>query len=407
MKLSERFCRRNGLATAAVVTALAAAGAAVAGEKSIRIGVLTDLSSFAAAAMGPGSVLATRLAVEDFGGKVLGKPIEVIQADMQSKPDLAVQIARRWYEAENIDAIVDVPASAGAIAIQGLAAQNKKIFLATVAATNELTGKSCSPNAVHWGTDTGALARSLVNALAADGAKTWFLIMPDYALGRDLATHATPAIQSQGGRVLETVFFPTGTGDFAQYLLRAKASGADVIGSGAVGLDLTTQIRQAAEFGILPSSKQKLGAFVMNLSDVHALGLQTMQGLYLVQDFYWDHDAATREFAKKFFARFQKMPNYTHSSNYSAVLAYLKAMQEVGSDDPLKIVAQLKAQPQVRFAKSSNVRADGRALFDMQLYRVKTPAESKAPWDYLANIGKIDGDKAFLPANPQLCALVK
>lgn len=374
-----------GLAIAAL--ALALPGLAAAGEKSIRIGVLTDLSSFAAASMGPGSVLATRLAVEEFGGTVLGKPIEVIQADMQSKPDLAVQVARRWYEAENVDAIVDVPASAGAIAIQGLAAQNKRIFLATVAATNELTGKACSPNTIHWGADSSALARSLVTALANDGAKTWFLMMPDYALGRDLAAHAEPLIKSLGGRIIETVFFPTGTGDFAQYLLRAKASGADAIGSGAVGLDLTTQIRQAVEFGILPSSKQKLAAFVMNLSDIHALGLQTMQGLYIVQDFYWDANTTTREFSKKFFARSQRMPNFTHSSNYSAVLAYLKAIEEAGTDDPVKVVAKLKEKPQMRFAKTSTIRRDGRALFDMQLYRVKTPAESKAPWDYLANIG--------------------
>jgi branched-chain amino acid transport system substrate-binding protein len=387
---------------------LAFTSVADAGENSIRIGVLTDLSSFAASSMGPGSVLATKLAVEDFGGKVLGKPVEVIQADMQSKPDLAVQIARRWYESENVDLIVDVPASAGAIAIQGIATQNKKLFLATVAATPELTGKSCSPYAIHWGTDTVALARGPVTALAAEGVKTWFLLMPDYALGKDLVAYAQPVIEQLGGKVLETVYYPTNTTDYAQYLLRARASGADVIGTGGVGLDLTTQIKQAVEFGILQaSSKTRLAAFVLNLSDVHAVGLQTMGGVWMMQEFYWDRDDVTRAYAKKFFAQFNKMPNYTQSANYSAVTAYLKTMEELRSDDPAKIVARMKETPQLRFGKPSTVRADGRAMYDLQMYRIKTPEESKAPWDYLKPVTSIQGDKIFLPPNPQLCSLVK
>jgi branched-chain amino acid transport system substrate-binding protein len=209
------------LGALAILAALT--GVATAGEKSVKIGVLTDLTSFASTAMGPGSVLAGQLAVEHFGGKVLGKPVELISADMQSKPDLAVQIARRWYEAENVDLIVDVPASAAAISIQAMATEKDRMFMATVAATPVLTLKGCSPNAVHWVNNTSSLARSPVSALMADGAKTWFLIMPDYQIGKDLVAEATPFIEQLGGKVLDVVYFPTGTGDFTQYLLRAQA----------------------------------------------------------------------------------------------------------------------------------------------------------------------------------------
>lgn len=389
------------------VCVLAGSSVAAAGQKSIKIGVLTDLSAFASAAMGPGSVLATQLAVEDFGGRVLGKPIEVIQADMQSKPDLAIQIARRWYTADNVDVIVDVPASAAAITIQGMAGELNKLLLATVAATAELTNKACSPNGVHWILDTPALARGPVTALANDGAKTWFLLMPDYQLGKDLAEAAAPLIKSSGGKILDTVYVPTNTTDYAQFLLRAQASGADVILTGGVGLDLTTQIKQAAEFGLLPSTKQKFAALVMNLSDVHAVGLQTMQGLYVMQEFYWDRDEATRAFSKKFFSRFKKMPNFTHASNYSAVIAYLNAVRAAGTDDPKAVVAQMKKGGVVKFGKSVVVRQDGRTLSDAQLYRVKAPGDSKYPWDYLSIVGNIGQDKLFSPPNRETCSLVK
>ena len=395
------------LSLTAGACALAWSGVALAGPNTIKIGVLTDLTSFASAAMGPGSVLATQIAVEDFGAKVLGKTIEVISADMQSKPDLAVQIARRWYEAEGVDVIVDVPASAAAITIQGMATEMNKMFLGTVAATSELTNKACSPNAIHWVTDTPAMARGPVSALAADGAKTWFLLMPDYQLGKDLANAATPLVQSLGGKVLDTVYYPTNTTDYAQYLLRAQGSGADVIATGGVGLDLTNQIKQAAEFGVLQSGKQKFAALVMNLSDVHAVGLKTMQGLYIMQETYWDRDDTTRAFAKKFFAKSQKMPNFTHASDYSATLAYLKAVEAAGTDDPKTVVATMKKGGVLKFGKPAVVRQDGRTLFDVQMYRVKKPEDSKYPWDYLQKVSDIGQDKLFSAPNPQTCALVK
>jgi branched-chain amino acid transport system substrate-binding protein len=398
---------RTSRALGALVVVLGLSGAALAGEKSVKIGVLTDLTSFASTAMGPGSVLAGQLAVEHFGGKVLGKPIELISADMQSKPDLAVQIARRWYDAENVDLIVDVPASAAAIAIQAMATEKDKMFMATVAATPVLTLKGCSPNAIHWVNNTSSLARAPVSALMNNGAKTWFLIMPDFQLGKDLVAEATPLIEQRGGKVLDVIYFPTGSVDFTQYLLRAQASGADVIGTGGVGLDLSNLIKQAVEFNILPSSKQRLAAFVLNLSDVHAVGLQTMQGVYVMQEFYWDHNDQMRAFAKAFFAKFNRMPNFTHSSDYSGVTAYLKTVQDIGTDDPKKVVARMKEVGAPRWGETIKIRADGRALFDADLYQVKSPAESKYPWDYLKQVATISSDAMFPPADPSQCPLVK
>ena len=380
---------------------------ALAGEKSVKIGVLTDLTSFASTAMGPGSVLAGQLAVEHFGGNVLDKPIELISADMQSKPDLAVQIAHRWYEAENVDLIVDVPASAAAIAIQAMATQDNKLFMATVAATPVLTLKGCSPNAVHWVNNTSSLARAPVSALMAEGAKTWFLIMPDYQIGKDLVVEATPLIEKLGGKVLDVVYFPTGTGDFSQYLLRAQASGADVIGVGAIGLDLSNLMKQAVEFNILPSSKPRLAAFVLNLSDVHALGLQTMQGVYVMQEYYWNRNDPMRAFAKAFFAKSNRMPNFTHSSDYSAITAYLKTIADIGTDDPKKVVARMKDVGAPRWGTQVKVRQDGRVLFGADLYRVKAPSESKEPWDYLQQVAAIPEDQMFLPPDPSQCSLLR
>ena len=380
---------------------------AAAGEKSIKIGVLTDLTSFASTAMGPGSVLAGQLAVEHFGGKVLDKPVELISADMQSKPDLAVQIAHRWYEAENVDLIVDVPASAAAIAIQAMATQDNKLFMATVAATPVLTLKGCSPNAVHWVNNTSSLARAPVSALMAEGAKTWFLIMPDYQIGKDLVVEATPLIEKLGGKVLDVVYFPTGSVDFSQYLLRAQASGADVIGVGAIGLDLSNLMKQAVEFNILPSSKPRLAAFVLNLSDVHALGLQTMQGVYVMQEYYWNRNDPMRAFAKAFFAKSNRMPNFTHSSDYSAITAYLKTVADIGTDDPKKVVARMKDVGAPRWGTQVKVRQDGRVLFGADLYRVKAPSESREPWDYLQQVAAIPEDQMFLPPDPSQCSLLR
>jgi branched-chain amino acid transport system substrate-binding protein len=379
------------------VATLLAVSTAWAGEKSVKIGVLTDLTSFASRSAGQGSVDATKIAVSDFGGTVLGKPIEVVVADMQSKPDLTVEIAQRWYERENVDLIVDVPNSAAALAIRGLATANHRVFIPTIAASSAITGKGCSPNTIHWVVNSTAIARAFVSALTDDGAKTWFLLMPDYAIGKAFAADARRYIDSVGGRVVDTVYFPVNNGDFAQFVLRAQQSSTDVIVSGGIGTDLSNTIKQANEFGVLPSSKQRLAAFVITVSEIHGTGLPIMQGVWAMQDFYWDQNDQTRAFAKKFFAVENRMPDFTHAGNYSAVTAYLNAMKQAGTDNAEAVVAQMKHGTVMRFGEPSTVRADGRAIFDVRLYRVKSPAESTGPWDVLKPVKTIASGKIFDP----------
>lgn len=386
---------------------LAMAGLARASDKELTIGVLTDLSSFAASSMGPGSVIATQLAVKDFGGTVLGKPIKVISADMQSRPDLAVTLAEHWYDVDGVDVIVDVPASAAGITIQRMAYEKHKMFLATVAATSELTGKACTPTSVHWGLDTLGTANTMVTAFKQDNVKSWFLIMPDYAVGKAVAGAARAAITKNGGSVVQTIFFPPNSDDYTSYLLEAQHSGADVIGVGAIGRDLVTLIKQAGEFNILPSSKQRLAAFLMNISDVDFVGLKVLQGIWLVQDFYWDSNSETRAFAKEFLPIHHKMPNFTQAANYSGVTAYLTAVKVVGSDDPAKVVAWMKSHTLDHLGKPATLRADGRAMFDVELYQVKSPAESKYPWDYLRLVKTIPAAEVFPPLSESQCPLIK
>lgn len=403
-----RVTALRGFAVGAVLALLAVvSGTARAGDKALTIGVLTDLSSFAASSMGPGSVIATQLAAKDFGGSVIGKPIKVISADMQSRPDLAVQLAEHWYDVDGVDVIVDVPASAAAITIQRMAYEKHKLLLATVAATTELTEKACTPTGVHWGLDTLGTATTMVTAFKQDNVKGWFLIMPDYAVGKAVASAATAAIAKSGGKVVQTIFFPPNSDDYTSYLLEAQHSGADVIGVGAIGRDLVTLIKQAGEFNILPSSKQRLAAFLMNLSDVNSVGLKVLQGIWLVQDFYWDSNAQTRAFAKEFLPIHHKMPNFTQAANYSGVTAYLNSVKAVGSDDPEKVVAWMKTHTLDHFGKPTTLRADGRAMFDVELYQVKSPAESKYPWDYLRLVRTIPAAEVFPPLSESACPYLK
>lgn len=386
---------------------LTAATAAFAGAKSIKIGVLTDLTSFASRSAGQGSVDAVKIAVKDFGGKVLGKPIDVMVADMQSKPDVAVEIARRWYEEDNVDLIVDVPNSAAALTIRGFATKFHKVFIPTIAASSAITKKGCSPNTIHWVVNSTAISRSLINALAKDGAKTWFLLMPDYAIGHAFARDAKRNIARIGGKVVGTVFFPVNSGDFSQFVLQAQASHADVIAVGAIGRDLSNIIKQASEFGVLPSSKQRLAAFVITVSEVHGTGLKTMQGVWAMQDFYWDQNDQTRAFAKKFFAIEHRMPDFTHAGNYSAVTAYLNAVKAVGTDKAAAVVKWMKSHTIMRFGEPSIIRPDGRAIFDVELYRVKSPAESKGEWDVLKPVRRIPGKEIFDPMDAKDCPLAR
>jgi branched-chain amino acid transport system substrate-binding protein len=318
-----------------------------------------------------------------------------------------VTLAQHWYDVDGVDVIVDVPASAAGITIQRLAYEKHKMFLATVAATSDLTGKACQPTGVHWGLDTLGTATTMVTAFKQDNVKSWFLIMPDYAVGKAVAAAAQAAIAKTGGTVVQTIFFPPNSEDYTTYLLQAQSSGADVIGVGAIGRDLVTLIKQAGEFHILPSSKQRLAAFLMNISDVDFVGLKTLQGIWLVQDFYWDSNDETRAYAKKFFAIHRKMPNFTQSANYSGVTAYLTAVKAVGTTDPEKVVAWMKSHTLNHFGKPTVLRADGRAIFDVEVYQVKSPAESKYPWDYLKLVRSIPGKDIFPPLSASQCPFIK
>jgi branched-chain amino acid transport system substrate-binding protein len=383
-----------------------AAWPAWAGDTVVRVGVLTDLTSFASTSMGEGSVVASELAAKNFRGSVIGKKIEVISADMQSKPDLATQIATQWYDTGGVDVIVDVPASAAAITIQRMAYERHKLFIATVAATTELTGKACTPTGVQWGMDTAAQSSSLVDALSEEGAKTWFFIMPDFFVGKSLAAVGTQMVQKSGGKLLGTVFHPTNSTDYAQFLLQAQQSGAAAIGIGSIGLDLSTLLKQATEFGIV-GSKQKFGAFLMQLSDIQAVGLQTTKGVYLEQDFYWNDNEETRAFAREFYAVRNKMPNATQAANYSGLMAYFNAVKAAGSDDPVKVVAWMKSHPMKKFGETVHLREDGRLIDDIGLYQIKQPSESKEPWDYLKRVRTIPGSRAYLSLSEGGCPLAK
>lgn len=383
-----------------------AAWPAWAGDTVVRVGVLTDLTSFASTSMGEGSVVASQLAAKDFGGSVIGKKIEVISADMQSKPDLATQIATQWYDTGGVDVIVDVPASAAAITIQRMAYEKHRLFIATVAATTELTGKACTPTGVHWGPDTAAQSSSLIDALSAEGAKSWFFIMPDFFVGKSLAAVGGQMVQKSGGKLLGTVYHPTNSTDYAQYLLQAQQSGADAIGVGSIGLDLSTLLKQATEFGII-GSKQKVGAFLMQLSDIQAVGLQTTHGVFIQQDFYWNDNEETRAFAREFYAIRNKMPNATQASNYSGLMAYFNAVKSTGTDDPVKVVAWMKSHPMKKFGETVHLREDGRLIDTMGLYQIKAPADVKEPWDYLKLVRTIPGSRAYLSLAEGGCPLVK
>jgi branched-chain amino acid transport system substrate-binding protein len=377
--------------------------------KVIKIGVLNDQSGLYADLAGQGSVTAAKMAVEDFGGKVGDVPIEVIFADHQNKPDVGSSIARQWYDADGVDVIVDVPTSSVALAVSGVTKDKNKVFLGSGPGTSDLTGKSCSPNTVHWTYDTYALANTTGKAEVQAGGKTWFFLTADYAFGQALERDTTAVVTAAGGKVLGGVKHPLNTTDFSSFLLQAQASKAQVIGLANAGGDTINSIKAASEFGIVKGG-QKLAGLLVFLTDIHSLGLQTAQGLLLSESFYWDRDAKTRAWSKKFAGRSGgKMPTMVHAGVYASVLHYLKAVKALKSDaDGKAVVDEMKKLPtdDPLFGKGT-IRVDGRKIHPMYLYEVKTPKESKGPWDYYKLIKEIPGDQAFRPLDQGGCSLVK
>ena len=390
-----------------VLAGLLAGAATASAQEPLRIGVLTDDGGPFSTLSGEGSVEAARMAVEDFGGKVLGRTVEVIDADHQNKPDVGLGIARRWFENEHVAVIVDLANSAIALGVQELARREGRISLTSTSGSADLTGKACSPLGAQWTWDTYAVAVAPVRALIAEGYDSWFFITADFAFGAAMQRDAERAIRDAGGKVLGSVKHPLNTSDFASYLLQAQASGAKVVAFANGGSDTISAVKQAAEFG-LTSKGAKLAAFALNITDIHSLGLATAQGIVFVEGFYWDRDDATRAWSRRFFARRQAMPSQMQAGVYSAVASYLKAVQAAGTDDSAKVMAQLRAVPvNDFFTTSGRVRVDGRMTHDMYLVQVKTPAESTGDWDYYKILRTIPGDQAFRPLADSECPLVK
>lgn len=384
-----------------------AAFSAAASSQTLKIGVLNDQSGVQADFAGPGSVIAAKMAVADYGGKAGGMPIEIVVADHQNKADVGANIARKWFDAENVEAIFDVPNSAVALAVSGIAKQKNKVLVVSGGGTSDLTGKECSPNTVHWTYDTWAQANTVGNAVTKSGGDSWFFITVDYAFGYALERDATEAIKSAGGKVLGTVKHPLGTADLSSFLLQGQASGAKVIGLGSAGADTINAVKQAAEFGIVQRG-QKLVAMLMVLNDINALGLEASQGLMLSEAFYWDLNDQTRAWAKRFAAQNGgRYPNMVHAGVYASVLHYLKAVDSAkGAKDGVRVVNAMKSIPtnDPLFGKGL-VRADGRAIHDMYLFQVKSPAESKGPYDYYKLIKTVPGNSAFRPIAAGGCSI--
>ncbi len=390
-----------------ILAAMTSTASAQISDDVVRIGVLTDLSSWGRDNSGPGSVEAAKMAVEEFGPTVLGKPIEIISADHQMKTDVGVQIARGWFDNGKVDAIVDVPNSAIAIAIHNLARERNRIALFSGPGASSLTDELCSPNTVQFTYDTYALSKVTASAVIKEGGKSWFFITADYAFGHQLEADATRFIKDNGGTVLGSVRHPTNTADFSSFALQAQSSKADVVAFANAGQDTDNAIKQAGEFGLVQGG-QKLVGLLMFDTDVHAIGLKAAQGTYLTTASYWNMDEATRAWSKQFFARTQQMPTMIQTGVYGAVLHYLKAIKAAGTDDPAKVMAEMRELPvEDTFVHGGKLREDGRVIRDMYLAKVKSPEQSKEPWDYLEIVKTVKGADAFRPLSESKCPLVK
>ncbi len=373
----------------------------------VKIGVLTDMSSLYADATGKGSLAAVQMAVADYGGKVKGKPVEIISADHQNKPDVGVAIARNWYDNEKVDAIFDVPTSSVALPISALTREKNKIHINSGGGTSDLTGAACSPNTVHWTYDTYSLSNVAGKAMVKRGEDTWFFITADYAFGMALERDAANVVKENGGKVLGDVRHPLNNSDFSSFLLQAQSSKAKVIGLANAGGDTQNALKQAAEFGITRGG-QKMIALLMEITDVHSLGIKATQGLIVTDAFYWDMNDETRAFSNRFNEKVGHMPTMIQAGLYSATMHYLKAIEAIGTDDSQKVMAQMRVTPiNDFFAKNGKIRIDGRMVHDMYLFEVKKPEESKGEWDLYKMLAAVPGDEAFRPLDKGNCPLVK
>jgi len=407
---------KHKLLTTLVGTALLAMGSnlalgqtakagALSGDKVV-IGVMNDMSGLYADIGGPGSLLAAQMAAQDFGGKVLGKTIEILSADHQNKPDVGATKAREWYDTQGVDMIVDVPTSSVALAVGQVAAEKKRVFISTGAATKSLTNEACNPYMVHYAYDTYALANGTGKAIVKTGGKTWFFLTADYAFGKALEADTAAVVKANGGQVLGHVLHPLNASDFSSFMLQAQASKAQIIGLANAGGDTINAVKAANEFGL--TKNQSLAGLLLFITDIHSLGLKTAQGLMLTDAWYWDTNEETRKFSRRFFEKMKRMPTFDQAAVYSAVMTYLKAVKATGTDNSDKVMADLKkTKINDVFVKNGYIRQDGRMIKEMYLMQVKTPEESKYPWDYYKLKATIPAEEAYQPLSLSTCPMIK
>src|SRR3984885_5145564 len=391
---------------AALFACVSGAASAQVSDDVVKIGVLTDMSGPASTPTGPGSVAAAEMAVADFGVTVLDKPITVISADHQLKPDVAAGIAREWYDREQVDLIVDVPGSAVGLAVQAVANEKHRLFITHSTGTADFHGKFCSPYTMQWVFDTHALAVGTAQEVVKRGGSSWFFLTADYAFGYSLEKDASDVIKANGGTVVGAVRHPFRTPDLSSFILQAQASKAKIIGLASGPPDNVNAIKLGGEFGLFAGGQQMAGLLVL-ITDIDGLGLKTAQGLVLTTSFYWDMDDKTREWSKRFFAKMGRMPTMWEAGVYSSVTHYLNAIKGAGTDEPLNVAANRRAMPVGDFfSRNGHLRADGLMVHDLILVQVKKPDDSKYPWDYYQILTHIPGEQAFGPPNPE-CSLVK
>ena len=395
---------KSGFLAAVAACSLMLAAPAMA--QGVKIGILNDQSGVYADYGGKYSVEAARMAIEDFGGEVLGQKIEMITADHQNKPDLATSIARRWYDADGVDMITELTTSSVALAVQELSKEKKKVDIVVGAATSAITGAACTPYGFHWAFDTHALAVGTGGALVKAGGDSWFFLTADYAFGYALEKDTSEIVTAAGGKVLGSVRVPLNSSDFSSFLLQAQSSKAKVIGLANAGQDTTNSIKQAAEFGIVRGG-QKLAGLLMTLAEVNGLGLEAAQGLVLTEGFYWDHDDKSRAFSERFFKRTGRMPSMIHAGTYSATLSYLKAVKAAGTKDSDAVAKKLKELPVDDAFAQGKVQENGRMVHDLYLFEVKKPSESKGRWDDYKLLATVPGNEAFQSLEQSRCPLVK
>ena len=400
--------RNLGFATSAAAALwllVPCAHAQISGD-TVKLGVLADMSGLYSDLSGIGSVVATQMAAEDFGGTVLGKKIEVVSADHQNKPDIGSNIAREWIDQQGVDAIVDVPVSSIAFAVQQIAKERNRVLLISSSGSSDLTGKSCSPTSVHWTYDTYALAETAGKAMIQQGGDSWFFITADYAFGHALERDTAAIVKANGGTVVGAVRHPQDTADLSSFLFQAQTSKAKVIGLANAGGDTINSIKQANEFGIIRGGQKMIGLLTY-ISDVHGMGLQYAKGLILASAFYWDLTDETRAWTRRFMERSKKIPTMANAGAYGATLHYLKAIKEAGTDEAQAVVRKMKEIPvNDFFTKGGSVREDGRVIRSMYLFQVKSPEESKYPYDYYKLLNTVPGEQAFRPLAEGGCPMI-